>query len=103
MAGAVVAKKKMMKKYGWYKHSEDGGTGSFLGLILVCIAYGDVTESQTCNMFLTHTHTLWIKSVWFLTESDSDSEFEAFLDDDNGCCASIMQAEFVFLFLIEVL
>ncbi|XP_053536536.1 voltage-dependent L-type calcium channel subunit alpha-1D [Ictalurus punctatus] len=43
---AVVAKKKMMKKYGWYKHSEDG-------------------------------------------ESDSDSEFEAFLDDDNGCCASI--------------
>nr|XP_021334158.1 voltage-dependent L-type calcium channel subunit alpha-1D [Danio rerio] len=44
---AVVAKKKMMKKYGWYKHSEDG-------------------------------------------ESDSDSEFEAFLDDDNGCCASIM-------------
>lgn len=25
MAGAVVAKKKMMKKYGWYKHSEDGG------------------------------------------------------------------------------
>lgn len=23
--GAVVAKKKMMKKYGWYKHSEDGG------------------------------------------------------------------------------
>uniref|UniRef100_A0A8C1PLV6 Voltage-dependent L-type calcium channel subunit alpha n=1 Tax=Cyprinus carpio TaxID=7962 RepID=A0A8C1PLV6_CYPCA len=23
---AVVAKKKMMKKYGWYKHSEDGGT-----------------------------------------------------------------------------
>ncbi|KAA0713731.1 Voltage-dependent L-type calcium channel subunit alpha-1F [Triplophysa tibetana] len=45
---AVVAKKKMMKKYGWYKHSEDG-------------------------------------------ESDSDSEFDAFLDDDNGCCASIMQ------------
>ncbi|XP_016084368.1 voltage-dependent L-type calcium channel subunit alpha-1F [Sinocyclocheilus grahami] len=44
---AVVAKKKMMKKYGWYKHSEDG-------------------------------------------ESDSDSEFEAFLDDDGGCCASIM-------------
>ncbi|XP_076847620.1 voltage-dependent L-type calcium channel subunit alpha-1D [Brachyhypopomus gauderio] len=43
---AVVAKKKMMKKYGWYKHSEDG-------------------------------------------ESDSDSEFEAFLDDDNGCCDSI--------------
>ncbi|GAA6106826.1 voltage-dependent L-type calcium channel subunit alpha-1D [Tachysurus ichikawai] len=43
---AVVAKKKLMKKYGWYKHSEDG-------------------------------------------ESDSDSEFEAFLDDDNGCCASI--------------
>ncbi|XP_059379896.1 voltage-dependent L-type calcium channel subunit alpha-1F isoform X1 [Carassius carassius] len=44
---AVVAKKKMMKKYGWYKHSEDG-------------------------------------------ESDSDSEFEAFLDDDSGCCSSIM-------------
>ncbi|KAI2661400.1 Voltage-dependent L-type calcium channel subunit alpha-1D [Labeo rohita] len=47
---AVVAKKKMMKKYGWYKHSEDG-------------------------------------------ESDSDSEFEAFLDDDNGCCASIHASE----------
>ncbi|XP_063063855.1 voltage-dependent L-type calcium channel subunit alpha-1D [Engraulis encrasicolus] len=45
---AVVAKKKMMKKYGWYKHSEDG-------------------------------------------ESESDSEFEAFLDDDGGCCASITQ------------
>ncbi|XP_056102678.1 voltage-dependent L-type calcium channel subunit alpha-1F [Rhinichthys klamathensis goyatoka] len=44
---AVVAKKKMMKKYGWYKHSEDG-------------------------------------------ESDSDSEFEAFLDDDSGFCSSIM-------------
>ncbi|XP_071203997.1 voltage-dependent L-type calcium channel subunit alpha-1D-like [Salvelinus alpinus] len=44
---AAVAKKKMMKKFGWYKHSEDG-------------------------------------------ESDSDSEFEAYLDDDNGCCASLM-------------
>ncbi|KAL1020984.1 hypothetical protein UPYG_G00007260 [Umbra pygmaea] len=44
---AAVAKKKLMKKYGWYKHSEDG-------------------------------------------ESDSDSEFEAYLDDDNGCCASLM-------------
>jgi len=29
MAGAVVAKKKMMKKYGWYKHSEDGGILKF--------------------------------------------------------------------------
>ncbi|KAG5282274.1 hypothetical protein AALO_G00054190 [Alosa alosa] len=48
---AVVAKKKMMKKYGWYKHSEDG-------------------------------------------ESDSDSEFEAFLDDDGGCCASIIEQLF---------
>lgn len=28
-------------------------------------------------------------NLFFLTESDSDSEFEAFLDDDNGCCASI--------------
>ncbi|CAM4714548.1 unnamed protein product [Leuciscus chuanchicus] len=45
---AVVAKKKMMKKYGWYKHSEDG-------------------------------------------ESDSDSEFEAFMDDDGGCCSSIIE------------
>nr|XP_046200171.1 voltage-dependent L-type calcium channel subunit alpha-1D-like isoform X2 [Oncorhynchus gorbuscha] len=44
---AAVAKKKMMKKFGWYKHSEDG-------------------------------------------ESDSDSEFGAYLDDDNGCCASLM-------------
>lgn len=24
-AGAAIAKKKMMKKFGWYKHSEDGG------------------------------------------------------------------------------
>ncbi|XP_062398037.1 voltage-dependent L-type calcium channel subunit alpha-1D [Sardina pilchardus] len=48
---AVVAKKKMMKKYGWYKHNEDG-------------------------------------------ESDSDSEFEAFLDDDGGCCASITEQLF---------
>lgn len=23
--GAAIAKKKMMKKFGWYKHSEDGG------------------------------------------------------------------------------
>ncbi|XP_062315441.1 voltage-dependent L-type calcium channel subunit alpha-1D [Osmerus eperlanus] len=44
---AAVAKKKMMKKFGWYKHNEDG-------------------------------------------ESDSDSEFEAYLDDDNGFCASLM-------------
>ncbi|XP_029910745.1 voltage-dependent L-type calcium channel subunit alpha-1D-like isoform X2 [Myripristis murdjan] len=43
---AAIAKKKMMKKFGWYKHSEDG-------------------------------------------ESDSDDDI-AYLDDDNGCCASLM-------------
>lgn len=25
LKGAAIAKKKMMKKFGWYKHSEDGG------------------------------------------------------------------------------
>lgn len=25
LEGAAIAKKKMMKKFGWYKHSEDGG------------------------------------------------------------------------------
>ncbi|XP_041859710.1 voltage-dependent L-type calcium channel subunit alpha-1D [Melanotaenia boesemani] len=44
---AAIAKKKMMKKFGWYKHSEDGG------------------------------------------ESDSDDDI-AYLDDDNGFCASLM-------------
>lgn len=28
--GAAIAKKKMMKKFGWYKHSEDGGGTSAL-------------------------------------------------------------------------
>ncbi|KAJ3586687.1 hypothetical protein NHX12_013083 [Muraenolepis orangiensis] len=43
---AAIAKKKMMKKFGWYKHSEEG-------------------------------------------ESDSDDDI-AYLDDDNGFCASLM-------------
>ncbi|CAL8250385.1 unnamed protein product [Arctogadus glacialis] len=43
---AAIAKKKMMKKFGWYKQSEDG-------------------------------------------ESDSDDDI-AYLDDDNGFCASLM-------------
>lgn len=28
LKGAAIAKKKMMKKFGWYKHSEDGGGAS---------------------------------------------------------------------------
>uniref|UniRef100_H3D4N0 Voltage-dependent L-type calcium channel subunit alpha n=1 Tax=Tetraodon nigroviridis TaxID=99883 RepID=H3D4N0_TETNG len=52
---AAIAKKKMMKKFGWYKHSEDGG-GRF-----------------PCSS----------------AESDSDDDI-AYLDDDNGFCASLM-------------
>lgn len=46
-AGAVVAKKKMMKKYGWYKHSEDGGTELSFTLIFKCIAY---QTTKRCNL-----------------------------------------------------
>lgn len=83
----MVAKKKMMKKYGWYKHSEDGG----------------ILNAYPFQPFMLKNNSKIVRtSAWFFvstlngyigynlfTESDSDSEFEAFLDDDNGCCASI--------------
>ena len=34
LKGAAIAKKKMMKKFGWYKHSEDGG-----GMLAVTLCY----------------------------------------------------------------
>uniref|UniRef100_A0A3P9AL89 Voltage-dependent L-type calcium channel subunit alpha n=1 Tax=Esox lucius TaxID=8010 RepID=A0A3P9AL89_ESOLU len=69
--GAAVAKKKLMKKYGWYKHSEDGGLSCHSHLT-VPVLVPDILPIYGCAMFS--------------TESDSDSEFEAYLDDDNGCC-----------------
>lgn len=71
--GAAIAKKKMMKKFGWYKHSEDGGgrtaviRGMFTGLVW-----------SYCQCLCV-----------FSTESDSDDDI-AYLDDDSGFCASLM-------------
>uniref|UniRef100_A0A669CSY2 Voltage-dependent L-type calcium channel subunit alpha n=1 Tax=Oreochromis niloticus TaxID=8128 RepID=A0A669CSY2_ORENI len=47
--GAAIAKKKMMKKFGWYKHSEDGG-GMKLLLVawLLCISHVRKQKGQHC-------------------------------------------------------
>lgn len=37
LEGAAIAKKKMMKKFGWYKHSEDGGGKSASPPAVVCL------------------------------------------------------------------
>lgn len=73
--GAAIAKKKMMKKFGWYKHSEDGGGKKALFIVsdfLICFCYNLPTFIFYC-----------------LTESDSDDDI-AYLDDDSGFCASLM-------------
>lgn len=75
MAGAVVAKKKMMKKYGWYKHSEDGGTELSFSLIFKCIAYQTIKQFY---LFLNYAfspfsfmqnriQTLSLKRSWMMT------------------------------------
>ncbi len=47
MAGAVVAKKKMMKKYGWYKHSEDGGSEL---IYLWCLSELYIKHKKLCHL-----------------------------------------------------
>uniref|UniRef100_A0A8C1NXN3 Voltage-dependent L-type calcium channel subunit alpha n=1 Tax=Cyprinus carpio TaxID=7962 RepID=A0A8C1NXN3_CYPCA len=53
---AVVAKKKMMKKYGWYKHSEDGGTElkpqNFFFSFLTYFPFFKVLYLKSVNMVL---------------------------------------------------
>lgn len=61
----------MMKKFGWYKHSEDGGG-------MTAIIRGLMVWSG-----------LRVSVCVFSTESDSDDDI-AYLDDDSGFCASLM-------------
>ncbi len=56
----------------------------------VSLWYLNVLHIKLQNDVIWFIFELYIQSFFFYAESDSDSEFEAFLDDDNGCCASIM-------------
>lgn len=79
--GAAIAKKKMMKKFGWYKHSEDGG-GTTADISVMVTVFDLVLYTYIYKTPLYHVHLC-------ATESDSDDDI-AYLDDDSGFCASLM-------------
>uniref|UniRef100_A0A9J8BV23 Voltage-dependent L-type calcium channel subunit alpha n=1 Tax=Cyprinus carpio carpio TaxID=630221 RepID=A0A9J8BV23_CYPCA len=61
---------------------EDGNKLKMEVLHTVSLRFLNYKTTQQTSDFISELH---IQSFFFYSESDSDSEFEAFLDDDSGC------------------
>uniref|UniRef100_A0A668A433 Voltage-dependent L-type calcium channel subunit alpha n=1 Tax=Myripristis murdjan TaxID=586833 RepID=A0A668A433_9TELE len=57
---AAIAKKKMMKKFGWYKHSEDGGMTAVQYLLNCGLCQLNHTFRKNCRVAVKTTNFYWL-------------------------------------------